>query len=130
MAELKIVLNDPKAKKSYSKTLEENPLVGCKVQETIEGSLVGLEGYEFLITGGADNTGTAMRADAPGMGKKKILLTSGIGLRKNVRGRKVRKTVAGNTVYEKTSMLNLKVTKYGKVSLEETLGKKEEVKAA
>jgi len=130
MAELKIVFNDPKAKKTYSKVLEENPLIGRRVQETIEGSVVGFEGYEFLITGGADNTGTAMRADAPGMGKKKILLTQGTGLRKNVRGRKVRKTVAGNTVYEKTSMLNLKVTKYGKVALEETLGKKEEAKAA
>ncbi len=130
MTELKIVLNDTKAKKSYSKTLEENPFIGRQVQDTVEGNLVGLEGYEFLITGGADNTGTAMRADAPGMGKKKIMLTQGTGLRKNVRGRKVRKTVAGNTVYEKTSMLNLKVTKYGKVSLEETLGKKEEAKAS
>jgi len=130
MADFKVVINDGKGKKSYTKKLEQNPLVGKKILETFDGTLIGLDGYELQITGGADNTGTAMRRDVPGNAKKKILIVSGIGLRKNRAGRKVRKTVAGNTVAEKTSMINAKITKYGKISLEEALGlKKEEAKA-
>ncbi len=130
MAEFKIVINDPKGKKSYTKKLEENPLVGRKLKEKFTGTLIGLDGYELELTGGSDNTGVAMRADVPGQGKKKVLIVSGVGLKKNRAGRKVRKTVAGNTVFEKTSMVNAKILKYGKVALEEALGlKKEEAPA-
>ncbi len=130
MAEFKVVINDPQAKKSYTKKLEENPLVGRKLTETLDGAIIGLDGYELVITGGADSTGVGMRKDVPGNAKKKILIVSGTGLRKNRKGRKVRKTVAGNTIAQKTSMINAKITKYGKTPLEEVLGlKKEEAPA-
>jgi len=51
---------------------------------------------------------------------------SGVGIRKNRRGRKVRKTVAGNTIYTKTAQINLKILKHGSKPLAEE--KKEEKK--
>jgi ribosomal protein S6E (S10) len=38
-------------------------------------------------------------------------------LRKNEPGRKIRKTVAGNTVYANTAQVNLKVLKHGHAPL-------------
>jgi len=60
-----------------------------------------------------------MRKDVQGTSRKKILIVGGVGLRKTkYKGSKIRKIVAGNTIYEKTAQINLKVVKYGKEAIE------------
>ncbi|MBI2507733.1 30S ribosomal protein S6e [Candidatus Woesearchaeota archaeon] len=127
MQAINLVIGD-KNGKSYSKKIEDNSeFAGKKLGEMIKGELAGLSGYELKITGGSNDAGFPMRAEINLAGKKKIYARKGIGINAKYKGNFVRKTVAGNTVYQKTSQLNLAVVKAGKKSLEETFGKKEEV---
>lgn len=122
MAETKINIGDTKAKKTYNKTLNEEqitPFLGKRIGDKVPGDALDLAGYEFEITGGSDNSGFPMRKDVNGTNRKRVLITGGVGLRKtNYKGSRIRKTVAGNTVHEKTAQINVKVVKHGKKPIE------------
>ncbi|MEK6864328.1 MAG: S6e family ribosomal protein [Nanoarchaeota archaeon] len=135
MAELKIVVSDPKTGKSYQKALAENVLIGKKLKQKIKGDELGLAGYELEITGGSDDSGFGMRSDMEGLLKRSALLTSGVGIRNKVRtakeqGIRLRRTVASNTIIDKTAQVNLKVIAYGPESLDKLLGKQEKKEEA
>jgi len=129
MAEIKLNIGDSKAKKTFTKVLKDSdlgPLKGKKIGDTFRGETIDLPGYEFEITGGSDTSGFPMRKDVSGFARKRILIVSGVGLRTNTRaGRKVRKSVSGNTIYEKTAQINLKIVKWGAEPIAHE-GKKEE----
>src|SRR3989344_5606957 len=127
MAELKIVVNDIKAGKSYAKTIEDgSELVGKKIGNKISGDLIGVNGYEFEVTGGSDKSGFPMRKDIEGTFRKRPLVTSGIGMAVTKRkGMKSRRTVTGNTIGNDTAQVNLKALSYGKETLAKLFGKEE-----
>lgn len=134
MAELKVVVSDPKTGKSYQKVIADNAFTGKKLKQKVKGDELGLEGYELEITGGSDDAGFPMREDIDGTVRKRALLTSGVGIKTKTRtdkeqGIRIRKSVAANTVHQKTAQLNLKILTYGAKPVEEILGKKEEPKA-
>ncbi len=115
---LKVVIGT-KEGKTYQKELsqeEAESLYGRVLGEELRGELLGFSGVTFTITGGSDANGFPMRADLDGQNRKKILITKGTGFKGKLRGKRfgglrVKKTIAGNTVFEKTHQLNLKVTK-------------------
>lgn len=128
MVEFKIVIANPKTGRCVQKEVKEEnatAFLGKKVGEIIRGELLDLTGYEFKITGGSDYCGFPMRADVDGLGRKKILTVSGIGVlplkkkrRKNKQyqsypGSRQRRTVCGNTVHDKIVQINLTVIKQG-----------------
>jgi len=116
--DVKINIGDPKTKKCVQKEIKDtNVFLGKKLGEKIEGDSFGFAGYEFEITGGSDDSGFPMRRDVEGIGRKRILAVSGIGMKKSANGVRQRKTMAGNTVHEKTSQINMKVIKAGKEPL-------------
>jgi small subunit ribosomal protein S6e len=118
--EIKLNIGDPKSKRTITKTVVDNAtevFLDKKIGDKLFGDSFDLAGYEFEITGGSDNAGFPMRRDVKGIARKRILMVKGVGLRANVRGRKVRKSVAGNTVYSKTAQINLKVLKHGSAPL-------------
>ncbi|MFT7616149.1 MAG: small subunit ribosomal protein S6e [Candidatus Woesearchaeota archaeon] len=119
MVKCKIVLGDKSGKTKQIEIEGDNAnvFVGKKIGDSVKGESVDMPGYEFLITGGSDSAGFGMRRDVDMTGKRKILITKGTGLRKNREGRRVRKTVAGNTIGEDVSQVNLKVTKTGTTPL-------------
>lgn len=120
MVEFKLNIGDPKTKKTLKKDVkdaEAEVFLGKKIGDKVKGDGFGLSGYEFEITGGSDYTGTPMRKDIQGNQRKKILIVSGVGIRKNRKGRRVRRTLAGNTIHDKTAQINLKVTKHGNTPL-------------
>ena len=119
MAEVKI--NVGHKGKTYNITQDVESFKNKKIHDNISGDMVGLKGYELEITGGSDRAGFPMRFDIQ-TPRKKILMVSGIGTRNKVRGKKVRKTVAGNMVTDYTAQINLKVIKEGSKSIEESLG--------
>ncbi len=127
--ELKLIISDTKTGKTYVKDIKEpnaGGLKGLKIGQTFKGETVDMTGYEFKITGGADTSGFPMRRDVKGTVKKKIPIIKGVGLRNNKRkGLKVLKTVAGNTVYDKTAELNVIIAKEGR---EKLVGKEPEEK--
>lgn len=103
---------------------------GLSIGDTFKGELVDLSGYEFEITGGADDSGFPMRRDVDGSQKRKILAVKGVGIKKKAKGIKQKKTVAGRTVGPKIAMLNVKVAKKGKSALfEEPKAEAEEAPA-
>lgn len=114
---MKICIGDPSGKTKHIEVAETKALHGKKINDTIKGELIDMPGYEFLITGGSDDSGFPMRKDVDLDGKKKILIVKGVGLKPQRRGQRKRKTVAGNTVGALTAQLNLKVTKAGKTPL-------------
>ena len=121
MASFKLNIADPKTGKCYkteAKDAQASPFMGMNIGEKIDGSKIGLDGYELEITGGSDYCGFPMRRDVMGVARKKILSTKGIGIQDIDTGDRKRKTVAGNTVFDKTSQVNLKVVKHGKSPLE------------
>jgi small subunit ribosomal protein S6e len=131
MAELRFVVNDTKTGKSYQKALETQDFDGKKIGETVKGDFLGLEGYELEITGGSDYAGFPLRKDIEGTGRKKGLFKGGVGMRKVERkGIRIRKTVCGNTITDKTVQVNLKVTKEGTKKLVDIFAKKVEEKPA
>jgi len=129
MAEFKIVLSDPKTGKSIQKEAKElaaKPFMGKKIGEAVKGELLELPGYEFVITGGSDSSGFPMRQDVD-LPRKRITAVSGIGVHNKLRkpnpkkkgwrkmeGMRLKKTVAGNMIHDKTAQINMKVTKKGR----------------
>ncbi len=113
---IKIVIGT-KSGKTYQKELsaqEAESLYGKMLGEEFNGEMIGFSGIKFFITGGSDSNGFPMRKDLIGDRKKKILITKSVGFRGKLRGNKfsglrVKKTVAGNTVFEKTNQINVKI---------------------
>lgn len=109
MPTYKVVVSDPKTKKSQSievKDPQAQALVGLKIGDEVDGSLVGLSG-KVKITGGSDKAGFPMRQDISGGVKKYVLLTEGIGFRTGAgEGKKKRKLVRGNTITDEIYQLN------------------------
>ncbi len=127
---MKAVVSDPKTGKSYSIELDEAKSVslnGKNIGEKVDGSLLGLEGYELEITGGSDKSGFPMRKDIFGSRKIKTILTKGVGFR-GKKGERKKKTVRGNTISQEIAQVNMKIIKHGNLNLDEMFGKKEEKK--
>jgi len=103
---------------------QANALVGKKIGDIIDGSLIGLAGYEFMITGGTDRDGFPHRKNIEGPGRRKYLLSGGTGYRVKRKGKRVRKTVRGNTISEASYQINMKVVKEGERSVSELLSEK------
>lgn len=124
------IINDPKTGKSYKKEGDAQIYMGKKIRDKVDGSAIGLKGYELEITGGSDAQGFPMRGDLDVMGRKRPLVISGIGAKPKDKGIKQRKTVHGKTVDETINQLNVKVVKVGSEELIKALGLVvEEVKA-
>ncbi|MEM0359175.1 MAG: 30S ribosomal protein S6e [Candidatus Hadarchaeales archaeon] len=120
----KVVIGDPKTGKSYQIELKEpssRALIGKRIGDTFDGSLVGLPGFELQITGGTDVNGFPMRPDVPGPGHQRVLLSRGPGYRPKKKGERRRKRVHGCVVAEDIRQLNVKIVKYGEKPVEELL---------
>jgi small subunit ribosomal protein S6e len=119
-----------KGGKSYKTILKEPDtakLIGLKIGDVFDGSIIGLIGYEFKITGGSDNAGFPMRKDILGSVRARILTGKSVGLRKlKQKGWRRRKTVRGNAIGEDIAQINVIATKTGKKTLEDLFGKKAE----
>ncbi len=111
MASFKVVLADSKSSKSRSVELKDQqaqPFLGLKIGDEVDGTLLGLQG-KVRITGGSDKAGFPMRGDISGGVKKYVLMTKGIGFRKDASGgKKKRKLVRGNTITDEIYQINAK----------------------
>ena len=126
----KLVVSDPKTRQSYQREVGEEGLLGKKIGDKVQGSVVGLEGYELEITGGSDNDGFPMRRDVDGTARKKILISAPPGFHPSSPGVRKRKSVRGNTIGEDTAQINTKVIKYGEKDLASVMGSKKKEKPA
>jgi len=126
MAEFRISIGT-KEGRCYKTELKEesaDPLLGKKIGDKVDGSVLGLDGYEFEITGGSDKSGFGMKAGID-MPKKRIVLQKGAGIRKVRKGNFLKKSVAGGYIHENTALVNLKVIREGPKPLFEEPKEKE-----
>ncbi|MBI3841324.1 MAG: 30S ribosomal protein S6e [Thaumarchaeota archaeon] len=110
MAQFKLVLSDSKTGMSEVQELKDStaqPLLGRKIGEVVDATLLGLTG-KFKITGGSDKAGFPMRGDVSGGGKNYVLMSAGIGYKSKESGSKKRRLVRGNTVTEEIYQVNAK----------------------
>lgn len=129
MVEFKVVCSDPESKKSYPVTVSghhANSLVGKKIGDDIDGMFVNLPGYKLKITGGSDKDGFPMRPEVPAIGRKKILVSEGIGFHPKWPGQRRRRTFRGNTISPEIVQINLKVVQKGGKPIDQLLGVKQD----
>ncbi len=132
--QMKIVISEPKTKKAFQIEKDLPSLIGLKIGDSFEGSILGLDGFKIQITGGSDKDGFPMRIDLPGPGRKKVLLSRPPGFHPLRKGMRKRKYVRGNQISQDIMQLNCKVIE-GEGDIATILGiqpkeKKEEVKQA
>ncbi len=128
--DLKINIAD-KSGKTVKKELKEDQagaFYGKKIGDKIHGELLEMPGYELEISGGSDYCGFPMRKDVQGTLRKAVLTTTGFGNKYNRKGMRLRRSVAGNVIYNKTAQLNMKVIKFGSEPLIKEEPKSEEKK--
>ena len=108
---------------------DEKVFVSMKLVDAVQGKDISkeLNGYEFILTGASDNAGFPALASLEVIGRKRLLLTYGKGMRqRKPRGLRLRKTVRGNTISADIAQINLRVKKQGEKLLSEIYIKKEE----
>ena len=112
--------------KSWKLESASEVITNKKLGDTIHGKEIAdaLEGYELKITGASDSSGFPHKPDLQGTETKHLILTYGWGMHKrprregkkkrvSPRGLRLRKTVRGQHLSEKTSQINLIVLKHG-----------------
>ncbi|QOR94470.1 30S ribosomal protein S6e [Thermosphaera chiliense] len=73
-------------------------LVGLKIGDEVDGSIIGLRNVKLRITGGSDISGFPMRPDIQGPVKKKALLSGPPGFYPERNGERRRKMIRGDTI--------------------------------
>jgi len=135
MAKFKVIVSDPEAGKSKVVELEGTravPLIGRKLGEVIDGTVVGMSGQKMQITGGSDKDGFPMRPNIHGGVRVNVILSESVGFHPKREGERRRKTLRGNVVTEEIVQINMKVVekpkkaKRAKKEREETKAKVEE----
>jgi small subunit ribosomal protein S6e len=128
MVNFKFVVADPKTRKSYKVEMDQDKvmgLVGKKIGDNFNGDLIGLSGYEIVITGGTDKDGFPMHPDVHGMVRKKIILASPPCFHPKKSGMRKRKMIVGDTISKNIVQVNCKIIKEGSKKLEDIFAKKE-----
>jgi len=112
MAKFKVIVSDPANSKSKVVELEGAravPLIGRRLGESIDGSVVGMSGVKLQIRGGSDKDGFPMRPNIHGGVRIGVVLSEGVGFHPDREGERQRKTIRGNTITEEIVQVNMKV---------------------
>ncbi len=118
--------------KSWKLESTSENLMGKKLGDIMHGKDVSedLEGYELKITGASDTSGFPHKPGLQGAETKHLILNYGWGMHKRPRkegkkkrvspdGLRLRKTIRGQQLSEKTAQINIMVLKHGSKLLAE-----------
>ena len=129
MARFKVIVSDPETGVSKAVEVEGSravPLIGKRIGETIDGSVVGLSGHKLQITGGSDKDGFPMRPNIHGGVRIRSILSGGVGFHSKRQGERRRKTLRGNVITEEIVQINIKIMEKPKKAKKPKEVKKEE----
>lgn len=105
-----MVISDPTTGKAKQVTVsgpQASALIGLRIGDEVDGTLLGMPGVKLVIRGGSDRSGAPMRPDLPGPVKRRLLLSQGPGFRPKKKGLRKRKLVRGNTISEDIVQINM-----------------------
>ena len=117
MAKFKVIVSDPEGGKSKVVELEGAravPLIGRKIGETVDGSVVGMSDRKLQITGGSDTAGFPMRQHLHGGVRISVIVSKSVGFHPKREGERQRKTLRGNVLTEDIVQVNMKVVEKAK----------------
>ncbi|MDD1717156.1 MAG: 30S ribosomal protein S6e [Methanoregulaceae archaeon] len=126
MVDFKVVLSDPRTGRAYNVDVSggaAGALVGRHIGEEVDAGALGLSGYRIQITGGSDRNGTPAKKNLPMSGRRKLLLSGGVGFKPVVDGERRRKAIRGNEITTDFVQINAQVVSYGDKPLEEQFAK-------
>lgn len=112
MAKFKVIVSDPDDGTSKTVELEDAravPLIGKRIGDVIDGSVVGLPGFKVQITGGSDKDGFPMRPNVHGGVRRSVVLSGGVGFNPKNEGERRRKRVRGNVITDEIVQVNMKI---------------------
>jgi len=112
MAKFKVIVSDPAERKSKVVELEGAravPLIGRRLGDTVDGSVVGMSGMKLQIRGGSDKDGFPMRPNIHGGVRVNVILSKSVGFHPKHEGERQRKTLRGNVITEEIVQVNMKV---------------------
>ena len=114
MAKFKVIISNPETGKSNFVEVEGTravPLIGRRLGETVDGTVVGLSGQKLQITGGSDKDGFPMRPNIHGGVRAAVVISEGVGFKPPQIGERKRKTVRGSIITEDIVQINMKIAK-------------------
>jgi len=112
MAKFKVIVSDPEVRKSKVVELDGSravPLIGKRLGEIIDGSVVGMSGLKLQVTGGSDKDGFPMRPSIHGGVRVSVIISKGVGFHPKREGERQRKTLRGDVITEEIVQVNMKV---------------------
>ena len=112
MAKFKVIVSDPKDGTSKVVEVEDTratPLIGRKIGETVDGSVVDLPAHKVQIMGGSDRDGVPMRGNVHGGVRRRVVLSGGTGFSPQRKGQRKRKTVRGSVITDEIVQINMKI---------------------
>jgi ribosomal protein S6E (S10) len=125
-------LNISQKGKAWKLELDSEILVGKKITDKIPGKEISpeLDGYELELTGATDFAGFPHSPNLEGPDKRRVLLTKGFGMHKKPKkegkkktstpkGLRLRKSIRGSQISDKTIQINFNVLKEGSKKLAE-----------
>jgi small subunit ribosomal protein S6e len=121
MAKFKVIVSDPEEGTSKIVELAEaraTPLIGRRIGDALDGSVVDLPGNKLKITGGSDKDGFPMRPSVHGGVRRKVMLSGGVGFNPQNEGLRRRKTIRGNVITDEIVQVNLKIVEKTKKARE------------
>jgi len=124
MVEFKVVVNNTKNGKSHNIQVSghhANSLIGKKLGDEVDGIFVSLPGYKLQITGGTDKDGFPMRKDLPGASRRRLLLSYSQGFKPREHGKRMKRSVRGNTINQDIVQINMRITKHSSRPIEQLL---------
>jgi small subunit ribosomal protein S6e len=127
MAKFKVIVSDPETGTSSVLELEEaraSPLIGRKLGEIIDGSIVNMAGRKVQIMGGSDKDGFPMRKNVHGGVRRRVILSGGVGFKPKNVGDRRRKTIRGNVITDEIVQINMKIAEKAKQPKEKTKERK------
>ncbi len=119
---MQLVVSDRKSGKTAQREVQKEKevlIIGKKIGEVIDGSIVGLNGFTLKITGFTDISGFPGKKGIEGTKKIRIIIKERKGKVKR------RKTVRGDTISNDTKQVNTVIEEYGNANLDEFFAKKE-----
>lgn len=112
MAKFKVIVSDPETGTSKAVELEEaraTPLIGKRIGEVIDGTIVDFAGHKVQIMGGSDKDGFPMRPSVHGGVRRRIVLSGGVGFNPLNGGMRRRKSIRGNVITDEIVQVNAKI---------------------
>ncbi len=116
MVDFKVVLSDPSSGKAYNIDATggaAGSFLGKCIGEEIDADALGFNGYKIRITGASDRNGTPARKSLPIAGRRRCLVSGGVGFHPVLDGERRRKMVRGHEITADFVQINVVVSHSG-----------------